>query len=319
MSELARSAAPVSENAPASLAQAPAPAAWRGWGLALLSTVCFSIAPPIARVMYDLGLNPTTMLFVRFAITLAVIGVTAHRRLRIERGGLLIALGGGLATGVSMLAYFWALTRMAASIASMVFSLYPLAVLAVLALRGEKFTHRHLVRLGLGLTGVYLLIGPGGAVDWVGVLLVLLAICTSSVQSVFIQWYLREYDGFAITFYMVVGIQTVVALRWLMEGASLSVPGWAGWLGIITLAVVSTFLSRLFWFGSVRHLGSGQVAMLVPLETLLTVVWSILFLGETLSPTQALGGALILLSALLASQRLLRVRRPAAPLEGEAA
>ncbi|MEZ4638614.1 MAG: EamA family transporter [Caldilineaceae bacterium] len=44
--------------------------------------------------------------------------------------------------------------------------------------------------------------------------------------------------------------------------------------------------------------------MLNPLEILLAVIWSILFLHERLSLTTWLGGGLILFSALLAIQRI---------------
>ena len=291
---------------------AAARAAWTGWAAALSSTVFFSIGPPIARVLYALGLDPTTMLFARFWITIAVLGgfllLTASGRLRLDRRPALIALGGGLATGVSMLAYFWSLTRLSASIASMIFSLYPLAVLGLLRLRGETLTYRHLVRIGLGLAGVFLLLGPDQGVDALGIGLIVVSILTSSAQSVFVQWYLREADGLAVTLYMVVGIQVVVAGFWWSQGADLTIPGWPAWLAITALAVLSTVLSRVLWFAAILRLGSGQVAMLVPLETLLTVVWSFLFLGERLTAWQVAGGGLILFSALLASQRLLRAR-----------
>lgn len=47
----------------------------------------------------------------------------------------------------------------------MLLSTTPLAVLVILALLGERFTKRNLLRLGLGLGGVYLVVGPGGNVD----------------------------------------------------------------------------------------------------------------------------------------------------------
>jgi drug/metabolite transporter (DMT)-like permease len=50
-------------------------------------------------------------------------------------------------------------------------------------------------------------------------------------------------------------------------------------------------------------IGSGQLALLGPLETMLSVIWAVLFLHERLSLWQFAGGALILLSAALAVQR----------------
>jgi drug/metabolite transporter (DMT)-like permease len=48
------------------------------------------------------------------------------------------------------------------------------------------------------------------------------------------------------------------------------------------------------------------VSLLGPLETFLTVVWAVTFLGDRLSLGQLAGGALIILSAVLAVRRLRR-------------
>ena len=76
----------------------------------------------------------------------------------------------------------------------------------------------------------------------------------------------------------------------------------------VSLAVISSYLARLTYLAGVGRVGSGRLALLGPVETMLGVIWSILFLHERLSPMQFVGGALILASALLAVQRLGRVR-----------
>lgn len=285
------------------------PMAAAGWAIAVFSTFCFSLGPLLAKVVYATGLDATTMLFIRFCFTIvllgATLGLTMPQRLRMRRRELTLTFMAGLGAGVSMLFFFWSLTRLEASIGSMIFSLHPLAVLGLLAVRGEKFTPRHGVRAALGLLGVYLLIGPGGNIDMLGVGMMLVSVVTSSFQSAFIQWFLQEQDGIAVTLYMVIGINVIVGGRWLMEGANTVVPNVAAWAGIVGLAVVSTYLARVSWFAAIRRLGSGQVSMLAPLETLMTVIWSMLILGERLSLIQAVGGGLIFLSALLASNRLL--------------
>ena len=95
--------------------------------------------------------------------------------------------------------------------------------------------------------------------------------------------------------------------RFLIQGANWAAPGPAGWFAVIVLAVVSTYIARLSYFAAMGRLGGAQVALLGPLETLLSVTWSILFLHERLAPAQFIGGGLILFSALLAVQRLGRV------------
>lgn len=282
--------------------------AWVGWAYGLIATLAFSVAPPIARAAILEGMNPTAMLVVRMALATLLLGltiaVTNRKLLWADWRCTLIALAAGAGNGVGMLSYFWALTRMHASIVSMLFSVSPLFVLGLLALRGEKVTYRHLARLALALGGMYLLIGPGGDVDLVGVLLVSISIVAFGVQLVLIQWYLAGYDARTVTFYIAAAIVTVIVAWWLINGRPWSAPGVRGWLAVLVLAVVSTYLARLTFFAAIGRIGGGQMALLTPLEILLTVMWSILFLGERLSPLQWWGSVLILGSAALAIQRV---------------
>ena len=291
---------------------------WFGWSMALVSTFAFSIAPPIARAAIATGIDPTVLLLTRLLLSTLLLGGStafmAPRRLLIDRRGLLICALAGLSNGLGMFTFFWALTRIDASIAAMIFSLSPLAVLGLLALRGEKFTHRHTLRLALGLGGVYFLIGvgnaPGNGIDGLGVTLVLVTIITFAIHLALIQWYLQGYEAQTVTLYVVIIMTVVTSGLWFIQGSAWHDPGWLGWLAVGVLALVSTYLARLTLFAAVRSLGSGQIALLLPFETLLTVLWSVLFLHERLTFWQWLGGMLILISALLAVNRLRWARWP---------
>lgn len=285
---------------------------WVGWFFGLSASLSFSFAPPIARGVILDGMDPTTLLLLRFLIGGGLLIGTNYftnpAGLRIDRQGLLYCFLIGSITGVAMLCFFWSLTRIEASMSSMILSASPLMVLTLLALRGERFTYRHGVRLALALVGVYLLIGPGGEVDSFGISMALIAVLMFAVQMVLAQWLLHQYDSRTTVLYTIVPMTIIVTGWWFFEGAEWHSPGLNGWVAIIILAVVSTFLARLMLYAAIRHIGSGQMALLTPLETLLTITWSILFLNETLSPLQWVGGSLILTSTLLAIQRLQRTR-----------
>ena len=295
------------------LTTAPRRANLAGWAIAIGSTVAFSFATPLARAAILLGITPSALLAIRLTITTLLLFGTILlgdvARLRIDRRGLGLCILAGVANGMGMLAYFSSLTRISSSIASIIFSLSPLVVLALLALRGEKFTARNIARLALGLGGVYLLIGPGGNMDITGALLALASVFTVPFQIVIMQWFLGGYDARTVTLYMVGTMMVIATGAWLVEGVEWHDPGWRGWALVMALAVVSTYLARLMLFVSVRKIGGGQTGLLAPLETLFTVIWSILFLRERLMPVQWIGSSLIVLSAALAVERLWQVRR----------
>jgi drug/metabolite transporter (DMT)-like permease len=280
--------------------------------MAIFSTACFSLAPPLSKAIIDLGMDSLGLLSLRLVFTALLLGATVvftePQRLRLDRRGLLYCLAAGMANGVGMVTFFLSLERLDASIASMLFSLSPLVLLLLLALRGEKFTYRNAIRLALGIGGVYLLIGPGGEVDSVGALLALGTVFTVPIQILIMQWYLQEHDAYAVTFYMVIGMLLVSGPWWALQGLPWQPVGAAAWGLLLALVVVSTYVARLTMFAAIRVIGGGQVGLLAPVETMLTVIWSVLFLQERLSVVQWLGSALVIVSALLAVQRIRRVR-----------
>ncbi len=286
-----------------------------GWFLALIATVAFSLATPIARSLLVGGADPSGLVTIRLIIATALhglaIGLSAPALFRLDRRNVGFSLLAGVTNGIGMLLYFLGLARLTASITAMLLSMSPLIVLSLLVLRGEKLTQRHAVRIGLALAGVYLLIGPGGNVDMTGVGLILLSVLAFSSQMVLLQWYLKDLDPRTVTFYVTAGMLLVVGVYWVGIGAPWQPLPVTGWIGLATLALVSTFLARLAMYAAVAYIGSSQMSMLTPLEILLAVIWSVAFLGERLTVAHAIGGALILASTLLAIQRLnLTWRRP---------
>ncbi|MEM7028425.1 MAG: DMT family transporter [Chloroflexota bacterium] len=278
---------------------------WAGWFFAISASLCFSIAPPLTRWVLLAGMQPTILLFLRFLLStillFAILSATNPARLRINRQGLLTSLGIGAITGSAMLSFFWSLTRIEASMSSMILSTVPLFVLILLAVKGEPFTKRHLIRLALALLGAYLLIGPGGKVDMVGIGLAVLAVMLFGIQLVLVQWYLIDYDATTVVMYTMISMTLLIGIWWGIEGVAWQMPNFQEWLVILILVIVSTLLARLTLYTAVRHIGSGQLSLLTPLETVFTITWSILFLQERLSTIQWMGGFFIVFSALLAA------------------
>jgi len=290
---------------------------WIGWAAVIASTVLFSISAPLARFGIRIGLHPTAMTAARFLLGWLLLGITLplarqgggefHPQ-KIDRRGLWFCLLAGLCSGGASLAYFWALSRINASITSMLVSLYPLIVLVFLALRSERLTPTNLARLALGIGGVYLLLGPGGSVDALGIFLSILTAFIFAIQLVITQWFLTRYPSMIVAYY-VTGVTALVALgTWLAQGSPWVDPGWQGWLTMVALAVFCAYFSRLTMIRGIQEIGSAQIALLAPADTMLTVIWSMLFLQERLSMLQWIACALIISSALLAviSHRFLR-------------
>ena len=137
--------------------------------MALSATSAYSIATPVARAAIVGGFDPNALLVARMLLSVTLLFFTMllikRRQLTANSACIQLALFAGLINGVGMILYFWGIARLEASMAAMIVSTSPLVVLSLLTLRGERLTYRHLVRLALALSGLYLLIGPGGSVD----------------------------------------------------------------------------------------------------------------------------------------------------------
>ena len=136
-----------------------------------------------------------------------------------------------------------------------------------------------------------------------------------------IQWYLREYNTWAVSTLVVCATSVLVVLLWLVTGwrsgqLDFAIPSFYSWVAVIVLAVFSSWIGRVFSYRAVSILGTGEQALLTPTETLLAIIWSVLFLGEWLQPQQWLGAVLIILGVGFVGLKWVynrRIKRTAVP------
>ena len=285
-----------------------------GWILAILSSLVYSATTPIARGAFLAGMEPLTLIMARFTLAAVLFGLTlgttslgqaADGQPALTRSVTWIALASGALNGFTMVLFYYALARLEASLVSMIsIALYPIFTLMFLWLRREPPTMRSILRLVLGLTGLYFLLGPSGVSDWWGVFLAVAGAFLFAIHMVSVQWYLRPHNTWATTALMVSAASVVTLVLWGSNGANMFVPGVWGWVAIVFQGVVATYIGRLMTYAAVNILGSGQFALLSPLETLLTVIWSVIFLGERLAPAQWVGAIFIIGGAVLAAEML---------------
>ena len=275
--------------------------------LILLSVVCGSIAPVLIKMGLAAGVDPVTLLTLRFVVAALIFWVVFALfwpdSLRIDRRELASCTAVACASASGYFCFYWAMTRIDASLGPMIFSLFPLIVLLLLALRGEPIGRLSQVRLGLGVLGVYLLIGPGGRVDLLGALLAVVAAGGHALHLTLSQWRLSQLRPQTTALYVVSLMAVMLTVARLLQPVPWHTPSLSGWGVILSTGLISTVLARLAMFAGIQRIGSGQTALLGPIETLLTVLWATLLLGEWLSPVQWAGGLAILASAILAVHR----------------
>jgi len=253
------------------------------------------------------NVDPVSIVTMRLVIAIVLLWPTfaLFRRdfLRIDRRGLLACGLVAVSNSTSALSFSVALTRLDGSIGQVLFTSYPLVVLGLLALRGESIRWWSLVSIGLALTGIYLLLGFSGKIDLIGLLLIILTIFFFSLHLVLIQWLLGDYPSQTVALYVLSLMAVIMGSIYLIRGNGLPSFSPTGWGVVLALGIFSTAVARLAMFGSVQRLGSGRMALIDQVETLLAVLWIVIFLGEQLTGVQWFGGMLVVIGASLAAWR----------------
>jgi drug/metabolite transporter (DMT)-like permease len=73
-------------------------------------------------------------------------------------------------------------------------------------------------------------------------------------------------------------------------------------LNLAGLAVVSTVVAGMTLLLGLSRLGPAPAALVATLEPVLTLVWAVLLLGESLQPIQVVGAALVIAGVIWAQR-----------------
>jgi drug/metabolite transporter (DMT)-like permease len=276
----------------------------RGIVATLLATLFSGLAPIIGKLAYQAGVDPVTLVAMRTALAAALLWLFYlllwRRYIVIGWHNLLGCVGMGIANGVGSLLYYNGLLRVDASLAHLLYSMYPFWVFIFLSAAGHPISRLVVLRLGLALFSVFLLTWQGaGVADPLGVTLMLGAGALYGFHLVLGQWTLADVDPRTVTLYVLTTMAVVVGAARLAQARSLEQISLEGWAAILLLAVFPTALARLLTFAGLRRLGGIQSSLLGIAEVLVALTFAFFLLGESFTLVQWIGAGMFVASALL--------------------
>jgi drug/metabolite transporter (DMT)-like permease len=277
-----------------------------GASLVLASAVAFGVMPVFGKLSFQAGVSVTTLLFVRFAIAAPVLwaGVAARRAMpRVGRAVVMrgLALGGiGYATQAGL--YFAALSRMDASVLSLILYGYPAMVTgAAILLRREPASRRRLAALVTATFGIGLvLLGTGGGdFDTVGALLGVGASLTYTTYILVSDAVTVDLEPLPLAALIATGALLTLGPFGVITGSLDFAFAGEGWLWLALAGLVSTVSAMLLFFGGMSRVGPSTAAILSTLEPPVTVGLAFLAFGEALGAVQLLGALAVLGAAVI--------------------
>ncbi len=273
-----------------------------GLVLIIISAASFGVMPIFARLAYNAGAEPITVLFLRFTIAavvmnlIMVLGRTAYPRglILLE----LILLGAICYVGES-LAYFLALKMTSAGLVALLLYIYPALVTALSAIfLKEHLTRIKFVALFLALSGTALTLRISGGGSLLGVLLGIAAAVDYAIYILLGSRIVRRSGPIGSTTVIITSTAGVYAGIVAIRGMTYPTTS-TGWIAIIAIALISTVLAFVTFFAGLKRIGPTGASTLSTFEPIVAVVLAAIVLGETISPYQVFGGILILAAVVL--------------------
>lgn len=270
---------------------------------ALVSALFLGLAPVFGKAAMGAGnFSPLAVVALRTSMAalllVIIIALFKRRILYIYPAGLLGCFMAGAVNGIGSIFYYVGLSKLDASVAQMLYALYPIFVAFWLQLDKQTPSKLTGFRIVLACVSAYFLtrVHTGNIDSW-GIVFMLIAAALYALHLPINQRVLYDVPAPTVTVYTLLAMSLIVVPAYLIFDRSLPT-GSAPWTPVLALTAV-TFCSRLLLFLGVKHIGGMQTALLGLGELIVAILFSHLLLGESLTTWQWIGTAGLSISLLL--------------------
>jgi drug/metabolite transporter, DME family len=294
-----------------------------GAGLVVLAAVCYGTLGPASRFAEEAGVESLSLVTWRAGVGAVVValfigarlaaGAARPVRLRdIPRRDRWFMAGAAVANTFLNLSVFVAFTRISIALALLVFYLYPAMVAVVSVIWfGERLDRLRWAALAVSLGGLMLVLAgePAGvgALDALGIGLAFVGAVAQVFYVLAARHGFGHIPGAQAAALMMGGAMTLyVAIAFLSGSlATLASPLAsvdALW-PVVVAGVIGAGVPTVAYITGIRMLGPSRAAILATLEPVVGVLLAAVLLAEQPTPIQVVGGALILVAAVLLQLR----------------
>lgn len=292
-----------------------------GFAIVVIAASLFGTLGPLSRFAYEAGMEP--LAFVGWRAFIGLIATAAFVAWRVRRGDEAVVrwaalparerllLGVAALTGFTLnFAMFIAFDLVTIALALLAFYTFPAMVaVAAVALGREQLDRPKLVALTLALAGMVAVVAgqldPAAGIEfnWLGVALALSAAVS---QAIFVTISRDGYRSVPTDQAMTVIMLTTVVCALVVAIATGAAGTLAYPLGdpsvlplVLFTGVFAAAVPSLLFLTGIRLIGGLRAGILMLIEPLVGVALAAFLLDEGLQPIQVLGGAAILVAAII--------------------
>lgn len=232
-------------------------------------------------------------------VLLGALAVRAPGRLRVPAREIPFFALFGLVVAGNYACYFLALQRVPVAVAIILLYTYPaFTALAARVLFNEPLTGRKILAVALTFAGIVLIAVGGNApsmrVSPAGLLLGLGSGLTMAAYGLMGKRATRRFSPWTTACYSFAAAAVWLTLVRSQEMAGALAYAPAMWAGLLYLAVGPTLLAYGLFLWAVQRVDVSRVSVWTTLEPPISSLLALVVLGEAISPSQGLGGLVIL-------------------------
>ncbi len=272
--------------------------------LVLISSFGYGTMPAIAQRGFQAGISAETMLAFRYIVSIILIWMYVwYKRIPFKlpvRTILFLLFLGMLMVGGSTFVYE-SYKYVPGAIVSLLVNLYVVLVVIIEILIGwEKLKISKFGCVALALTGLIIIVWvPEGEVSfhiWGIVFAILTAVCYAFYTIGIGAKGTRQTAPEIVTAYTLIPPGVFNIVRCMVTDQPLLPVGFEQWMVATYIGVISTFVAGLCFIIAVKHIGSGNAALINTTEPMFAYITGIVLMGDIISLRSTFGGVLIVIA-----------------------
>lgn len=277
---------------------------FKGYILAAFAAAAYGTNPAFAIPLYEMGMNPNSVLLFRYGMGIPILAlIIAIRKIdfRLHKDEIIPTFILGVLMAVSSLTLFESYNYMNSGIASTLLFVYPIMVAVIMTFFFKEHFKASLILCFIFMIGgLLLLMRPSGdnALSGFGFLLVMVSALTYAVYIVLVNASkaISRIPTTKLLFYVLIFGSSVFLFK-IAVGTELTLPGkHVGWYNLLALAIIPTVLSLACTSAAIHIIGSTPTAIFGALEPVTAVVLSVVFLNQSITNQEIIGGLLIVVA-----------------------
>lgn len=278
-----------------------------GYTAGVITGVAYGLNPLFAMPLMSNGASVDSILFFRYFIAVALLGLylawrRASFRVTLQQGALLAVLS--LLFAASSILLFESYRYIPSGLATTLIFLFPVMVALIMVLLGVYPTWQVWLSIAISFVGVIAMtgVGTGTAAHPVGVLLSIGSALSYAIFIVIVNRSrsIARVSNTVLTFYALAVGSIVFGLRILASDSApmAGISGTVAWVNLIGLALLPTIISTATLSVATRRIGAAKASVLGVFEPVTAIIVGVAVLGEPLTFNIILGISLAIAAVL---------------------